>query len=245
MDYNEIQRKIVEKMSGDKEMIKSIADLVLDPGECEIAKVQKPNTYYVLTGKLKVDGDSENPVYHYHPVIKDCMINPDSVKNEMVYSESLIELQELIREKRREYAGYLGNTEFIILAVSAEVFEKLQTSLDRTIATVLENARHTTETFMKNSNLVPENSLIFQRFCYGALYQLMVMSDTVIGSALDEKSQILDDISKVKYEDQEIFGDEDEEEESVFDEPDYPVDDIEEDDDDGGCRCPFRYGCRD
>lgn len=179
------------------------------------------------------------------PDIKDCMINPDSVKNEMVYSESLIELQELIREKRREYAGYLGNTEFIILAVSAEVFEKLQTSLDRTIATVLENARHTTETFMKNSNLVPENSLIFQRFYYGALYQLMVMSDTIIGSALDEKSQILDDISKVKYEDQEIFGDEDEEEEFVIEERDYPVDDIGEDDDDGGCRCPFRYGCRD
>ena len=93
MDSNEIIRKIAEKLSLDPELLKTVGDLTLSSEECKIAEEQTPDTMYVLTGRVAIKTDEMEPKYHYHPVIKDCLLNPAATANEMVSSPDLIELQ--------------------------------------------------------------------------------------------------------------------------------------------------------
>ena len=52
---------------------------------------------------------------------------------------------------------------------------------------------------MKNNEFAPNGMLSFEKIYQDILYQLMRMSNTVIGSALNEKSQIVKNISEVSY----------------------------------------------
>ena len=196
MDNNEIIKKIAEKLSLDPELLKTVGDLTLSGEDCKIAEEQTPDTMYVLTGRVKITTDEDEIKYHYHPVIKDCLFNPEATANEMVSSPDLIELQGI----KERYAYPTPGVEYVILAVTYEVYKNLQQQLDETIAAIIGNVRHAAEAFMQNSEFAPNGMLSFEKIYQDILYQLMRMSNTIIGSALNEKSQIVKNVNDVSYE---------------------------------------------
>ena len=196
MDNNEIIKKIAEKLSLDPELLKTVGDLTLSGEDCKIAEEQTPDTMYVLTGRVAIKTDETEVKYHYHPVIKDCLLSPAATANEMVASPDLIELQGI----KGQYSYPVQGVEYVILAVPYEVYKNLQEQLDETIAGVIANVRHAAEAFMKNNEFASNGMLSFEKIYQDILYQLMRMSNTVIGSALNEKSQIVKSISDVSYE---------------------------------------------
>lgn len=195
MDSNEIIRKIAEKLSVDSEILKRVEELTLSGEDCKIAEEQTPDTMYVLTGRVALETDGAEVRYHYHPVIKDCLLNPMATANEMVSSPDLIELQGI----KEQYSYPTQGVEYVILAVPYEVYRNLQEQLDETVAGVIANVRHAAEAFMKNNEFAPKGMLSFEKIYQDILYQFMQMSNTVIGSALTEKSQIVKNISDVSY----------------------------------------------
>lgn len=98
------------------------------------------------------------------------------------------------------YSYPAQGVEYVILAVPYEVYKSLQEQLDETIAGVIANVRHAAEAFMKNNEFAANGMLSFEKIYQDILYQLMRMSNTVIGFALNEKSQIVKNISDVSYE---------------------------------------------
>lgn len=229
MDKNEIIRKIAEKLNCDEDMLRKVGELTLDKDDCCIAEEQKPETMYVLTSCIKVAGDEK---HHYHPIIKDCLFNPEATENSMVASPNLIELQ----KEQGEYCIPLSGVEYVILAVPYETYQKLQQDLDETIANVIANVRHAAEEFMKNAKYTANGMLSFESIYRDILYQLMFMSKTIIGSALNEQSQIVDKICDVEYDGLELPSIEEYEDDCDCDD-DFD-DDCDEDDDCGPCgRC--------
>lgn len=196
MNNNELIEKVIAKISGDPELLKTVGELTLDKEDVELASSQKPDTMYILTGRVTVKSDSDEPQYHYHPIIEDCFLNPDATENKMVCSDSLIKLQAL-QKKHEMYS----RTEIVILAVSMEKFEKLQQLLDETIAELMGSVRRAAETFIKeNEKRIPLNSVEFYRLYRSILLHLMMSTNTVIGSALTDKSEIVESIDGVEYE---------------------------------------------
>ena len=251
MDNNEIIKKIAEKLSLDPELLKTVGDLTLSGEDCKIAEKQTPDTMYVLTGRVKVSVEEEQePKYHYHPVIKDCLLNPNASANEMVSSPDLIDLQGI----KSQYAYPSPGVEYVILAVTYEVYKNLQQQLDETIASVIANARHAAEAFMQNGQFTPNGMLSFEKIYQDILYQLMKMSNTIIGFALNEKSQIIGNVSDVSYEGLKIHQCFDEDDcdhdccncsrescpEDEFEEDEEDEDD--EDDDSGGTGATMFFG---
>lgn len=241
MDKNEMIRKIVEKMCADDNILKSIGELTLDAGDFEIAEEQIPDTMYVLTGRVKVKTEEgENEEYHYHPVVKDCLFNPEATANQMVASADLIELQ----KSKSMYEIPVPGVEYIILAVPMEVYEELQQQLDETIAEVISNVRHAAETFMRNSKYTPAGILSFESIYRTILSQLLYASKTMIGSALNGRSRIVKEINGVSYDNLELSHNENNEcdrncENCTCDycpEDDWDEEDDDEDDDSGGTR---------
>lgn len=248
MDNKDIIKRIAEKLSLDPELLKTVGDLTLSGEDCKIAEEQTPDTMYVLTGRVKITTEDEEVKYHYHPVIKNCLLNPEANANEMVSSPDLIELQ----GAKGQYAYPTPGVEYVILAVTYEVYKKLQEQLDETIAGVIANVRHAAEAFMQNSEFAPNGMLSFERIYQDILYQLMRMSNTIIGSALNEKSQIVKNVNDVSYEGLRInqyFDDECDHDcsncsrdvcpEEEFEEDEE--DDEEEDDDSGGTTMFFGF----
>lgn len=249
MDNNEIIKKIAEKLSLDPELLKTVGDLTLSGEDCKIAEEQAPDTMYVLTGRVAIKTDETEAKYHYHPVIKDCLLSPAATANEMVASPDLIELQGI----KGQYSYPVQGVEYVILAVPYEVYKNLQEQLDETIAGVIANVRHAAEAFMKNNEFAANGMLSFEKIYQDILYQLMRMSNTVIGSALNEKSQIVKSISDVSYEGLNIDQNFDEDEcdydcsncsREFCPEEDDEVDeeDEDEDDDSGGSGTTMFFG---
>lgn len=196
MDKKELIEKVIAKLSDDSELLKAVGELTLDMDKIENAETQKPDTMYVLTGKilLKQDEAGESK-YHYHPIIEDCLLNPNATENKMVCSTSLVELQ--TTQKLMEKSSVV---DLVILAVSMETFEHLQRLLDETIADLLGSIRHAVDIFTtKNGGRAPIGALDYGNMYFNILSHLMSSTKTVFGSALNEESGIVETIYDVEY----------------------------------------------
>lgn len=238
MDKKELIEKVIAKLSEDSELLKAVGELTLDMDKIEIAETQKPDTMYVLTGKIQLKQDEfSEPKYHYHPIIEDCLLNPNAVENRMVCSPSLVDLQ--VTQKLMERSAAV---DLVILAVSMETFEQLQRLLDETIAGLLGSIRHAVEIFTAgNDGRAPAGSINFGDMYYTILSHLMSSTRTVIGSALNEESSIVERIDDVEYDTRQFSNplQFDEEYDDEYDECDGECDNCcrehccrEEDDDD-------------
>ena len=195
MENKELIDKVIAKLNANPELLKTVGELTLDPSDYEVADKQKPDTMYVLTGKIKVKSDSEEVKYHYHPIIADCFLNPEATENKMICSESLLELQRL----QKELPFGLGS-ETVILAVSGEVFDRLQNLLDQTIAELLASIRHVADILVaENETKMPKGTFRFDEIYRAVASHLMMRSNTLIGSALTEESEIVESIGDVEY----------------------------------------------
>ena len=196
MDKKELIEKVIAKLSEDSDLLKAVGELTLDMDKIEIAEAQKPDTMYVLTGKIMLKHDeSDEPKYHYHPIIEDCLLNPNATENKMVCSPSLVELQTTQKLMARSSV-----VDLVILAVSMETFEQLQSQLDETIADLLGSIRHAVDVFTSgNGGRVPMGALDYGNMYYTILSHLMASTNTVIGSALNEESSIVETIDNVEY----------------------------------------------
>ena len=195
MENKELIDKVIAKLNANPELLKTVGELTLDPSDFEVADRQKPDTMYVLTGKMKVKSDSDEVKYHYHPIIADCFLNPTATENKMVCSESLVELQKM----QKELPFGLGS-ETVILAVSGEVFCKLQDLLDQTIAELLASIRHVADMLVnENQSKMPKGTFQFDEIYRAVAAHLMMKANTLIGSALTEESEIVESIGDVEY----------------------------------------------
>ncbi len=195
MENRDLIEKVIAKLKENPELLKTVGELTLEPEDYEMADRQKSDTVYVLTGKIKVKSDSEEEKYHYHPIIADCFLNPDATENKMICSDNLLELQ---RMQKKLPLGLGAGT--VILAVSREVFDKLQGLLDKTIAELLAGIRHITDLLVnENQSKLPKGALQFDEIFYAVTSYIMTRSDTLIGSALTEDSTIVESIGDVEY----------------------------------------------
>ena len=196
MNANELIEKVIAKLSGDPELLKIVGDLTLDKEDVETASSQRPDTMYVLTGRVQVKSDGDEPQYHYHPIIEDCFLNPNATENRMVCSESLIKMQEL---QRQQY--FCPGVETVILAVSMENYEKLQQMLDETIAEMMGSIRHVAEEVLKeNEKLLPFGSVDFYGIYQAVMMHMINSAHTVIGAGLTGNSEIIESLADIEYE---------------------------------------------
>lgn len=250
MNKRELIERIIAKVSEDNELLKAVGELTLDMDNCEIAEEQKADTMYVLTGKIRIKSDSDEQQYHYHPIIKDCLLNPNATENSMVCSPDLLELQRM-----QMGLPYCRGVQTVMIAVKIEVFQKLQQLLDETIEAIIRNTRHAAEIYLQNSVFTAENALDFGDIYQVILSNLMAHCNTVFGSALTDKSEIVERIDGVSYvcdDDDDGYGDEEDglyecNEECDNCDREYCCrecddDERDEDDDDDGCsvRIEFR-----
>ncbi len=232
MDKKELIEKVIAKLSEDSDLLKAVGELTLDMDKIEIAETQKLDTMYVLTGKIMLkQEETDEPKYHYHPIIEDCLLNPKATENKMVCSPSLVELQAMQKLMQRS-----SMVDLVILAVSMKTFEQLQHLLDETIADLLGSIRHAVDIFTsENGGRAPIGALDYGDMYFTILSHLMSSTKTVFGSALNEESSIVETIDDVEYDARQFNPLQFEEN---FDD--------EYDDCDGECdNCDREYCCRD
>ena len=138
MNKNEFMNKVTEMVMGDPSMRESLKKLYEELSQIEPATEQKPEMMYVLTQKVKVATENGEELYHYHPLVGECLLIPGAEKNQMVCSGNLLELQAM--QKNNMLAAMCGMRDnFQILALKPDEFELLQLLLDETVTAIIDN----------------------------------------------------------------------------------------------------------
>ena len=136
MNNNELKEKVTEMVLADPNMLESLKALYEELSHVEPAKEQKPDMMYVLTQKVKVVTDTEEEIYHYHPLVGECLLIPGAEKNRMICSANLLELQNVQHSPMLTGFGVQQGS-LQILALKPDDFELLQLLLDETITAII------------------------------------------------------------------------------------------------------------
>ncbi len=227
MNKQEMIEKIAEMVMNNPEMKASMEAMLNGVPDAEAASVQKPGMMYVLTQKIRMKTDDEREVYHYHPVVMETLLIPGCECNKMVSSSNLLELQNTTKEMCRCW----GCSQFQILAMKTEEYERLQKILDQTVTGVIENTHRAVEAFLQNAGYIGQNAISFESIYERIMMQMLSGSHGAVGAALNAESEIVESIEGVEYEYPCYCCDDDcEDDEDDYDE--YEDDDEDEDEND-------------
>lgn len=199
MNKNEFMNKVTEMVMGDPSMRESLKKLYEELSQVEPAMEQKPDMMYVLTQKVKVATENGEELYHYHPLVGECLLIPGAQKNQMICSGNLLELQAM--QKNTMLAAVCGMRDnFQILALKPDEFELLQLLLDETVTAIIDNTHKAVEALMLNEAYTGADTISFERIYENIMRDLMTKSRGTFGSALGANSEIIEKIDGVKYE---------------------------------------------
>lgn len=199
MNNNEFMNKVTEMVLGDPSMRDTFKKLYEELSQIEPATEQKPEMMYVLTQKVKVATENGEELYHYHPLVGECLLIPGAEKNQMVCSGNLLELQAM--QKNTMLAAMCGMQDnFQILAMKPDEFELLQLLLDETVTAIIDNTHKAVEALMLNEAYTGADAISFERIYENIMRDLMTKSRGTFGSALGANSEIIEKIDGVKYE---------------------------------------------
>lgn len=199
MNNNEFMNKVTEMVLGDPSMRDTFKKLYEELSQIEPATEQKPEMMYVLTQKVKVATENGEELYHYHPLVGECLLIPGAEKNQMVCSGNLLELQAM--QKNTMLAAMCGMQDnFQILAMKPDEFELLQLLLDETVTAIIDNTHKAIEALMLNEAYTGADAISFERIYENIMRDLMTKSRGTFGSALGANSEIIEKIDGVKYE---------------------------------------------
>lgn len=199
MNNNEFMNKVTEMVLGDPSMRDTFKKLYEELSQIEPATEQKPEMMYVLTQKVKVATENGEELYHYHPLVGECLLIPGAKKNQMVCSGNLLELQAM--QKNTMLAAMCGMQDnFQILAMKPDEFELLQLLLDETVTAIIDNTHKAVEALMLNEAYTGADAISFERIYENIMRDLMTKSRGTFGSALGANSEIIEKIDGVKYE---------------------------------------------
>ena len=198
MEKNEFMNKVTEMVMGDPTMWESLRKLYEELSQIEPATVQKPDMFYVLTQKVKVATENGDELYHYHPLVGECLLIPGAKKNQMICSGNLLELQAM--QKNTMLAAMCGMRDnFQILALKPDDFELLQLLLDETVTAIIDNTHKAVEALMLNEAYTGMDAISFERIYENIMRDLMTKSHGTFGSALGANSEIIEKIDGIKY----------------------------------------------
>lgn len=199
MNNNEFMNKVTEMVLGNPSMRDTFKKLYEELSQIESATEQKPEMMYVLTQKVKVATENGEELYHYHPLVGECLLIPGAKKNQMVCSGNLLELQAM--QKNTMLAAMCGMQDnFQILAMKPDEFELLQLLLDETVTAIIDNTHKAVEALMLNEAYTGADAISFERIYENIMRDLMTKSRGTFGSALGANSEIIEKIDGVKYE---------------------------------------------
>ena len=199
MNNNEFMNKVTEMVLGNPSMRDTFKKLYEELSQIEPATEQKPEMMYVLTQKVKVATENGEELYHYHPLVGECLLIPGAKKNQMVCSGNLLELQAM--QKNTMLAAMCGMQDnFQILAMKPDEFELLQLLLDETVTAIIDNTHKAVEALMLNEAYTGADAISFERIYENIMRDLMTKSRGTFGSALGANSEIIEKIDGVKYE---------------------------------------------
>ena len=199
MNNNEFMNKVTEMVLGNPSMRDTFKKLYEELSQIEPATEQKPEMMYVLTQKVKVATENGEELYHYHPLVGECLLIPGAKKNQMVCSGNLLELQAM--QKNTMLAAMCGMQDnFQILAMKPDEFELLQLLLDETVTAIIDNTHKAVEALMLNEAYTGADAISFERIYENIMRDLMTKSRGTFGSALGANSEIIEMIDGVKYE---------------------------------------------
>lgn len=199
MNNNEFMNKVTEMVLGNPSMRDTFKKLYEELSQIEPATEQKPEMMYVLTQKVKAATENGEELYHYHPLVGECLLIPGAKKNQMVCSGNLLELQAM--QKNTMLAAMCGMQDnFQILAMKPDEFELLQLLLDETVTAIIDNTHKAVEALMLNEAYTGADAISFERIYENIMRDLMTKSRGTFGSALGANSEIIEKIDGVKYE---------------------------------------------
>lgn len=225
MNKQEMIEKIAEMVMNNPEMKASMEAMLNGVPDAETAAVQKSGMMYVLTQKIRVVTDDDSEVYHYHPVVMETLLIPGCECNKMVSSSNLLELQNTTKEMCRCW----GCSQFQILAMKTDEYERLQNILDQTVTWIIENTHCAVEAFLQNASYIGRDAISFESIYERIMIQMMTGSHGSVGAALNAESEIIESIEGVEYEYPcSCCDDDDEDDDDDYGE--YDEDDEEEDD---------------
>lgn len=199
MNNNEFKNKVSEMVLSEPKLIESLKVLCEELSRVEPAKEQRPDMIYVLTQKVKAITNTGEEIYHYHPLVGECLLLPGAEKNQMVCSANLLELQAL---KKNTMLGAVCTTcdNFQILAMKPDEFELLQFLLDETVTALIDNTHKAVEALLQNDLYTGAKTISFEKIYETIMRDLMNKAKCTFGSALNSDSSIVEKIDDVKYE---------------------------------------------
>ena len=233
MNNKEFMTKVTEMVMQDPSMKESLKKLYDELSQLEPSTEQKPDMMYVLTQRFKVATENGEELYHYHPLVGECLLIPSAKKNQMVCSGNLLELQTM--QKNERLSQMCGMCEdFQILALKPDEFELLQLLLDETITAIIDNTHKAVEALLLNEAYMGIESISFEKIYQNVMFDLMTKAHGTFGSALGANGEIIEKIDNVRYEypQPNCCGCCDDDEYDEEDEDEYDDDEDEDDDDD-------------
>ena len=198
MDKNEFMNKVTEMVMGDPTMRESFQKLYEGMSKIGPAQEQKPDMIYVLAQKLKVATENGEELYHYHPLVGECLLFPGAERNQIICSGNLLELQAVQKDARLAVMCGMQD-DFQILAMKPDEFELLQLLLDETVTAIMDNTHKAVEALMLNSAFTGADTISFERLYQNIMWDLLTKSHGTFGSALGANSEIIEEIQGVKY----------------------------------------------
>ena len=214
MNNKEFMTKVTEMVMQDPSMKESLKKLYDELSQLEPSTEQKPDMMYVLTQRVKVATENGEELYHYHPLVGECLLIPGAKKNQMVCSGMCEDFQ--------------------ILALKSDEFELLQLLLDETITAIIDNTHKAVEALLLNEAYMGIESISFEKIYQNVMFDLMTKAHGTFGSALGANGEIIGKIDNVRYEypQPNCCGCCDDDEYDEEDEDEYDDDEDEDDDDD-------------
>ena len=198
MDKNEFMNKVTEMVMGDPAMRESFQKLYEGMSKIEPAQEQKPDMIYVLTQKVRVATENDEELYHYHPLVGECLLFPGAERNQIICSGNLLELQAVQKDTKLAVMCDMWD-DFQILAMKPDEFELLQLLLDETVTVIMDNTHKAVEALMLNGAFTDADTISFERLYQNIMWDLMIKSNGTFGSALGANSEIIEEIQGVKY----------------------------------------------
>lgn len=180
MNNNEFMAKVTEMVMQDPSMRESLKKLYDELAQIEPSTEQKPDMMYVLTQRVKVATENGEEIYHYHPLVGECLLVPGAVKNQMVCSGNLLELQTLQKSERLSHMCGMRE-DFQILALKPDEFELLQLLLDETITSIIDNTHKAVEALMLNEAYLGVESISFEKIYQNVMFDLMSKAHGTFG----------------------------------------------------------------
>ena len=196
MNKLKMVESIVQELMEDEEFHISLQNIFLQESDMDDGIKQKSSPIYLLAAKLPVKGKTQDKVYHYFLLIKDCVLDTEGSENILYAAQSKSAALSLQKK-----LVILNAVDIDVLEVSANRFKEIKKKLDITLSMLINKVEMITKYILEDAG---ESEWKLKEISRDAIALYFLKRPTVFGSPLMANGKPAASDGKVEYDVSEV-----------------------------------------